>query len=246
MVVAGAPAKLTRSLRMVGLRADGYHLLEAEMITLDLADELAITTGGSGCAVEGPFAAGVSTDASNLVVRALEAVGRQAAVRITKRIPPGGGLGGGSADAAAILRWAEVTDPAIAASLGADVPYCVVGGRARVRGVGEVVEPLPHEDVTVTLVVPPLAVSTPAVYRAWDELGGPHADGPNDLQAAALVVEPRLQRWRDRIGDLAGEEPTLAGSGSTWFVAGERDDALAALSSEGAVVIVARAVDRPG
>ena len=95
----------------------------------------------------------------------------------------------------------------------------------------------------MTLVVPPLTVSTPAVYRAWDELGGPTADGPNDLEPAALVVEPALGRWRDRITELAGAAPTLAGSGATWFLLGERDDALAALRSEGVAVVVARAVD---
>ena len=64
-------------------------------------------------------------------------------------------------------------------------------------------------------------VSTPAVYRAWDELGGPTADGPNDLEPAALVVEPALRAWRERIGELAGVEPVLAGSGATWFVPGQ-------------------------
>ena len=98
----------------------------------------------------------------------------------------------------------------------------------------------------MTLVVPPLAISTPAVYRAWDDLGGPTGAGPNDLESAAVDVEPRLAVWRDRIGELAGERPVLAGSGSTWFLHGERDGALAALGDEGAVVIVARAVERPG
>ncbi|MGI9030915.1 MAG: 4-(cytidine 5'-diphospho)-2-C-methyl-D-erythritol kinase [Ilumatobacteraceae bacterium] len=245
MLIA-APAKLTRTLRIVGVRADGYHLLDAEMIALDLADEVEVMPGGSGLVVDGPFAAGVPVDRHNLAARALDLVGRRAGLRITKRIPHGGGLGGGSADAAAILRWAGVTDPTGAASLGADVPFCVIGGRARVRGVGELVEPLAHEPLTVTLVVPPLAVSTPAVYRAWDELGGPTAAGPNDLEPAALRAEPGLARWRDAIGDLTGEVPVLAGSGSTWFVPGERDGALAALGGEGAVVIVARAIPGSG
>ena len=167
-------------------------------------------------------------------------------MRITKRIPPGAGLGGGSADAAAVLRWAGVTDLDLAVALGSDVPFCLAGGRARVAGIGELVTPLEHEPLTVTLVVPPIGVSTPAVYEAWDELGGPQADGPNDLEPAALTVEPRLAQWRDRIGAATGETPVLAGSGATWFVAGERDDALAALRSEGALVLVARAVERTG
>lgn len=237
-----APAKLTRSLRITGVRADGYHLLDAEMVTLDLADTLTIRPDGDGISVGGPYADGVPTDASNLVAAALNAVGRRAAVHIDKQIPHGGGLGGGSADAAAVLRWGGHDDPAAAAALGADVPFCVIGGRARVRGIGEIVDPLPFEPLTVTLVVPPLTVSTPAVYRAWDDLGGPTSVGPNDLEPAALTVEPALAVWRDRITELAGAAPTLAGSGATWYLPGERDDALAALRSEGAAVVVARAI----
>ncbi|HSP28063.1 MAG TPA: hypothetical protein VLN74_05895, partial [Ilumatobacteraceae bacterium] len=97
-------------------------------------------------------------------------------------------------------------------------------------------------DRVVTLVIPPLAVSTPAAYRAWDALGGPVADGPNDLEPAALVVEPELRRWRELIGDRAGSEPVLAGSGATWFIEGERANALADLVDEGARVVVARTV----
>jgi 4-diphosphocytidyl-2-C-methyl-D-erythritol kinase len=236
-----APAKLTWSLRVLGVRADGYHLIDAEMVTLDLADTLTIATAAtSRLTVSGPFADGVPTDESNLVRRALAAVDRTAEVHVDKQIPSGGGLGGGSADAAAILRWAVIDDPDIAAALGADVPFCLVGGRARVTGIGEIVDPLPPVDRSVTLVVPPLHVSTPAVYRAWDHLGGLTAEGPNDLEPAALLVEPRLATWRDRIGDLSGQTPRLAGSGSSWFIEGKRDDALGALSGEGATVIFCR------
>ncbi len=154
------------------------------------------------------------------MARALRAAGRRAHVRLRKRIPVGGGLGGGSADAAAVLRWAGITDLNVAASLGADVPFCLVGGRAQVTGIGEVVEPLPFVEREFTLLTPPFAVFTPAVYRTWDELGGPTGDGVNDLEPAALAVEPRLARWRDTLGDATGQTPVLAGSGSTWFVEG--------------------------
>ena len=236
-----APAKLTWSLRVVGVRVDGYHLIDAEMVALDLADGLTATPAATTTlTVSGPFAEGVPTDTSNLVVRALAVVQRTAAVHLDKQIPNGGGLGGGSADAAAILRWAGVDDPATAASLGADVPFCLAGGRARVTGIGDVIEPLPSVERIVTLVVPPLHVSTPAVYRAWDELGGPTAPGPNDLEPAAIQVEPRLVWWRDRIGELCGQVPRLAGSGATWFVEGRREGALGALGGEGATVMVCR------
>jgi 4-diphosphocytidyl-2-C-methyl-D-erythritol kinase len=122
-----------------------------------------------------------------------------------------------------VLRWAGHSDLVAASRLGADVSFCVVGGRARVQGIGEIVDPLPFEPLDITLVIPPLAVSTPAAYRAWDDLGMPRADGPNDLEPAALVVEPRLVRWRDRIREAAGVAPVLAGSGATWFLRGHHD-----------------------
>jgi 4-diphosphocytidyl-2-C-methyl-D-erythritol kinase len=111
-----------------------------------------------------------------------------------------------------------------------------------VRGIGDVIESLPHVDRIVTLVIPPLGVSTPAAYRTWDALGAPTADGPNDLEPAALVVEPELRRWRDLIGDRLGVAPVLAGSGATWFTDGERANALGDLIDEGARVVVARTV----
>ena len=205
-----AHAKLTRTLRVVGVRDDGFHLIDAEMVTLDFADVLRVRDRGVN-----------DLPADNLVSRALAAVGRSAHVRLDKRIPAGAGLGGGSADAAAILRWAGCTSVDVAVGLGADVPFCLLGGgRARVSGIGEVVEPLPAVDLEFTLLTPPLHVSTPAVYAKWDELGGPSVEGPNDLEPAALAVEPRLAEWRDRLGEATGVTPSLAGSGGTWFVEG--------------------------
>ncbi len=214
-----APAKLTRSLRVTGVRTDGLHLIDAEMVTLDLADELVLGPG-DGLEVVGATGLAVPGDDDNLVRRALAALERRAAVRLVKRIPAGAGLGGGSADAAAVLRWAGCADLALAASLGADVPFCLIGGRARVTGVGEALTPLPFEDRAYTLVVPPFGVPTSEVYREWDRLGGPVSEGPNDLEPAALAVSPALAEWRDRLGEATGLAPALAGSGSAWFVEG--------------------------
>jgi 4-diphosphocytidyl-2-C-methyl-D-erythritol kinase len=241
-----ARAKLTVTLRITGARPDGYHLLDAEMVTLALGDVLTFAPagpGGTSIDVVGPHAGGVPTDGRNLIHRALDAVGRPAAVRLDKRIPAGGGLGGGSADAAAALRWAGCSDVALAARLGADIPFCLAAvARARVRGIGEIVDPLPFVAEAYTLVIPPFGVPTPVVYRAWDDLGGPTADGPNDLEPAAIAAEPRLAAWRDRIGDAAGRPPVLAGSGSTWFVPGSHPHLADALPD--AAVVVTR-TDRP-
>lgn len=220
MTTVHAPAKLTRTLRVTGVRDDGYHRIDAEMVSLDLADELTFGEG-EGLTLDGPEGRGLSAGADNLVAKALLAVDRSASVRVHKRIPAGGGLGGGSADAAAVLRWAGVSDLDVAVRLGADVPFCLRGGRARVRGIGEVLDTLPFEALTFTVSTPPdIRCDTAAVYRAWDDLGGPTADGPNDLEPAALVVAPGLAAFRDAFGDATGETPVLAGSGSTWFVPG--------------------------
>ena len=233
-----AHAKLTLGLRIIGVRRDGYHLIDAEMVSLDLHDLITLTPGGSGLTASGPFSDGMPLDDTNLVARALRLAGLESStgVHIDKHIPHGGGLGGGSTDAAAVMRWSglDTTPVALerASQLGADIPFCLVGGRARAGG----------EAGVVTLVIPPLGVSTPAAYRAWDALGGPTADGPNDLEPAALVVEPELRRWRDLIGDRLGVAPVLAGSGATWFTDGECANALGDLIDEGARIVVARMV----
>jgi 4-diphosphocytidyl-2-C-methyl-D-erythritol kinase len=221
-----APAKLTLSLRVTGVRDDGYHLIDAEMVSLDLGDCLEIepTDGPSVVEMMGPHAGAMSgiTDGSDLVSAALRAAKRNAHVRVHKAIPAGAGLGGGSSDAAAILRWAQVSDVDLAVSLGADVGFCLRGGRARVTGIGEQIEPLGYERRTFTLLTPPLHCSTPTVYRRWDEMGGPidPLENGNDLTEAAISAYPELAQWRDKLEQYSHCRPQLAGSGSTWFVPG--------------------------
>lgn len=227
-----APAKLTLSLRVTGVREDGMHLIEAEMVTLDFGDELQLSPG-IGVSYRGTYEG--EGDGSDLVSRALRLIGAERQVQVTKRIPPGAGLGGGSSDAAAILAAAGFKDLGAAASLGADVAFCLAGGRAAVSGIGEIIEPLPFQPQVFTLLTPPLHCSTPSVYRAWDELGGPRGEHGNDLEPAALVVEPELAQWRDQLSEHAGSRARLAGSGSTWFVEGNHP---------GAGLVVARTTRR--
>ncbi len=169
--------------------------------------------------------------------------GSRAATTIDKRIPHGGGLGGGSTDAATALRWGGFgtsrSELERAGRLGADIPFCLVGGRAHVSGIGEIVEPLPHVDRTVTLVIPPLHVSTPAVYRAWDDLGQP-SDGPATERSRGRGDRRRTRTWR--VGATSStnasvDAPTLAGSGATWFVEGSFARELADLAALGATVL---------
>lgn len=204
------------------------HEIDAEMITLDLFDELTIRPGGSGITFVDERNGGVPIDIDphdNLVSKAADLAGVQIGATVLKRIPAQAGLGGGSADAAAILAWAGFDDVERAASIGADVAFCLVGGRARVRGIGEIVEPLEFRDQQITLVTPHVACSTPEVYRKWDELGGPKGENGNDLEPAALAVAPELHEARDALGNATGQTPRLAGSGSSWFVEGSFPDA---------------------
>ena len=97
----------------------------------------------------------------------------------------------------------------VAASIGADVPFCLVGGRARVEGIGERVTPLEYVERYYLLLLPPFGVDTASVFRAWD--AGHREEGANALTAAALATEPRLAAWRDALGELSGQAPTLAG-----------------------------------
>jgi 4-diphosphocytidyl-2-C-methyl-D-erythritol kinase len=217
-----AYAKLTLSLHVTGVRADGYHELDALIATVSEPHDVLEIERASHTSLDivGPFAAGVPTDASNLVWRALDAIGAYAHVRVEKGIPHGAGLGGGSADAAAVLR-AFGANTTIAKSLGADVPFCVRGGAARVRGIGEQLEPVELAPKFVVIATPRFACATVDVYRAWDALGGPRHE-TNDLEAPALSVEPRLAAFKDAVGPGA----ILAGSGSSYaLVFDQRDEA---------------------
>lgn len=198
-VVRLAPAKLNLTLAVVGRRDDGYHALHSVMVPLDLADRLSfgpLATGPDTLHVDG-FDPGPPAD--NLVLRAIglarEAVRRPAsgpageppplAVRLEKRIPVAAGLAGGSSDAAAALggaleAWGAELDPErlfdLAARLGSDVPFFLVGGAALVEGRGERVTRLhgvrgQHDEPPIApgvlLVTPSLPAHTAAVFAAW-------------------------------------------------------------------------------
>ena len=224
-----SPGKLTKYLKLVGTRSNGMHELESEMVSLSFGDTLQLSEG-SGIEildvdqileVLGRELDEIPTDASNLISKALHAVGNELHVRVLKRIPPGSGLGGGSSNAAAILRYFLGGDTDISAeSLGADVPFCIKGGRALARGVGEILEPLPYKFETLVLLLSPFGVATGDVYRQFDLVGAGTGNGANDLEQAAIICEPRLRESRALLKSLSGSEPTLAGTGSTYFVSG--------------------------
>jgi 4-diphosphocytidyl-2-C-methyl-D-erythritol kinase len=181
-----APAKINLSLRVWRRRDDGFHELETLMVPLGLADQLTLgRVGGPPGTVD--FSCtdpGVPADASNLVMKALvllaEAQGPLPALRVhlEKSIPHGAGLGGGSSDAAAALLGANdllglgLTSGGLhdlAARLGSDVPFFLLGGAALCRGRGELIEPRPgwRPRLPVLLIKPPFPVPTPWAYQQW-------------------------------------------------------------------------------
>jgi 4-diphosphocytidyl-2-C-methyl-D-erythritol kinase len=183
-VVRLAPAKVNLYLHVTGRRADGYHLLDSLVAFADIADRVEVaSTDRLNLEIDGPFAAALSTDADNLVLKAArllaEAAGRDPRVRIrlTKNLPVAAGLGGGSADAAAALKallrlWriprSRVALERIAEALGADVPVCLEGGVRYLSGIGERIEPAPPlPPAGLVLVNPNIALPTKRVFERF-------------------------------------------------------------------------------
>ncbi len=263
-----APAKVNLALHVVGRRADGYHRLESLIAFAGDADDVltvaAAPEGADRLVMAGPFGPGLPTDADNILHRTI-AVARQVladaglrlpalSVTLDKRLPVAAGIGGGSADAAALLRMIGDAVPAIrdalvaeATTLGADVPMCVAGLAARVSGIGEEIRPLANlPALHMLLVNPGVPVSTPAVFAALEQrdnapLPAVPAEGfatpaelvawlhttRNDLAAPAEGLAPQIVAVRDA---LAGEGALIArmsGSGATVYGLFEDDARLA-------------------
>lgn len=177
-----AYAKLNLTLDVLGKRPDGYHDLRMVMQSITLADELTVAAGpGCGITMRTDLAF-LPCDGRNLAAAAaqrfLEHTGRSLAVEIElrKRIPVCAGMGGGSSDAAAVLRALNelaggglppLELAGIGASVGSDVPYCVLGGTALAEGRGEKLTPLPPLPACALVVCkPPFPISTPALFGA--------------------------------------------------------------------------------
>jgi len=182
-----APAKINLFLHVGSPRADGYHPIESLVAFASCGDDLRFTRGGDAFTIEvdGPFAIAAGDPGSNLVLKAASALKRKVpgigggAFQLTKNLPAGAGLGGGSSDAAAALRLLAhdndlaTDDPTLreaARETGADVLVCLDRKARLVSGIGDVLsEPIVLPCLHAVLVWPASAASTPAVYRAFDE-----------------------------------------------------------------------------
>jgi 4-diphosphocytidyl-2-C-methyl-D-erythritol kinase len=250
-----APAKVNLGLRVTGLRADGYHELDSVFAPLDFGDTLVLQVAPASAARVTIRVIGDANDipanADNLAARAASrflaatGVAWEVAITLTKTIPAGAGLGGGSSDAAAVLRGLASRAPsrlsperlaALALELGADVLFFLDPQPARVRGIGEQIEPLSGLPALPLLLVHPGApLATPEVYRAFDALvptpkSEPAAAGPwprdaaglserlrNDLEPAACRLAPALGRLRQQLEALGARAVAMSGSGATLY-----------------------------
>ena len=248
-----ARAKINWSLSVLGRREDGYHLMDmvmqpvslADTLTLTPAEEIRLTVRGGGSDLPG--------DERNLCWRAAETLrsltGRQEGVAITleKRIPSQAGLGGGSADCAAVLLglnrlWelglSQVQLEETGLALGADVPFCLRGGLCRVGGIGEKLQMLPEAPGWPLVIVKPCAgLSTGEIYRRFDSLTRPEpADTDavitglcagqirsgqvrlrNDLQPVSEALRPEIGEACRRLVQCGAAAALMSGSGSAVF-----------------------------
>ena len=240
-----AHAKINFTLQVLGKRPDGYHDLRSIVLPVPLHDDVHID---EACEVMVAFDAdspclesGLADlpQEKNLAWKAADALrratgcNRGAAIRIVKRIPSGAGLGGGSADAAAVLNGLnEMWDLhlpksrlcEIAAEVGSDVPALTLGGAVLMEGRGERVTPLeesPMADYPVpdmgrlVLRTPPVFVSTPAVFREFRE--GDCGKGANDLQPAACRLHPEISAVLAELKTEGCEGVAMSGSGAAVF-----------------------------
>jgi 4-diphosphocytidyl-2-C-methyl-D-erythritol kinase len=264
-----APAKLNFGLRVVGRRPDGYHLIESLFLPLELGDAIELgCTPAAAASVELSLESGdgeVPGGEANLAVRAARAflhvaeIRAAIRVRLRKRVPAGAGLGGGSSDAGAVLRGlhrllpaAGVDLPALALSLGADVPFFLDPVPSRVGGIGERIEPVSGvPSLAFLLVHPGVPLSTARVYAAFDAGSRaltpdsppptlcappriPTQRGPlrlsqlaeglrNDLEPAAVGLCPAIADLRERLREAGATVIGMTGSGPTVFGAFEAE-----------------------
>ena len=237
-----APAKVNLSLHITGQRADGYHLLDSLVAFAPVGDRLVLSAGqGFTMSVDGPEGAGVPVDDSNLALRGARLVSENGVhIALTKDLPAAAGIGGGSSDAAAAIRGtcalfdAPMPDEGAILSLGADVPMCMKPVSARATGIGGELERVTLPRLPAVLVNPRVPVSTPSVFRSLTRRDNPPmpdvpafagvsdaiawlADQRNDMQAAAIAIEPMVASVLDALGETGAALSRMSGSGATCF-----------------------------
>jgi 4-diphosphocytidyl-2-C-methyl-D-erythritol kinase len=251
-------AKINWSLRILGKRPDGYHEVRTVLQTISLHDDIHFAERSDGRIVLVCNEPGIPTDVHNLVVKAAQRLQRRydvrvgADVRLEKRVPTKAGLGGASSNAAIALLglaylWklslSAIELMEIAAALGADVPFFLVGGRALGRGTGAQITKLPDAKPKHLLIVTPTAtVATGDAYRALQATAlttndtdsilsisrreaefndsdqwSVDDDLHNDFERVIFDIEPEIERAKSALLRCGARSALLAGSGSSVF-----------------------------
>lgn len=259
-IVDAAPAKINLFLHVTGKRADGYHLLDSLVVLADVGDQITAKSANTlSLDYTGPFATNLPPAKSNLVLRAAEQlkdafdISEGAALTLHKALPVASGIGGGSADAAATLRalctlWGlDVVQPKVAdlaLSLGADVPVCLRGQSAIMRGIGEDIHAVDHlPPLDLILINPGVEVSTSAVFKArtcafsnpaampsiFTDASAFHSflrTTQNDLEPSAIGLQPVIGDVLEALQASPGVAlARMSGSGATCFGIAENADA---------------------
>ena len=224
MIRVASYAKINWSLRITGRRDDGYHDLETIFQTISLHDVLTFREADRlSITCDDPT---IPWDDTNLVMRAARTLGSPpVAIELRKRIPAGGGLGGGSSNAAATLvalsNMFEIEKPLheIAMSLGSDVPFFLVGGTAYATGRGEVLTPLPSRaGIALLLLLPEERVMTAEAFRMLRRFSAPAGAGGelvNDFEEPVFERLPKLRALKERLYEAGASWAGMSGSGST-------------------------------
>jgi len=279
VITIQAPAKLNLSLAVLARRPDSFHEIESLMVPVSLYDALTVAAsptpgirltvrfGGRLARPEGrPLVRDVPTDASNLVVRGARLLAHAAGeargmdIELVKEIPSGAGLGGGSSDAAAALLaaadawgidWPRERLADLAAELGSDVPFFLVGGPAIATGRGETLVPVAGiPPLHAVIACPASGLSTAAVYARCvpaeadrggarrlverleaGDLGGAFERMHNTLEKSAIDLSPDVGRLLAALRDAGAGRPMLTGSGSACFAVCQSQPAAAALAA---------------
>jgi len=229
MTTLNAHAKINWSLRVTGKRADGFHDLETLFQTISLHDTLTFAKSDRlELTCDDPT---IPVDNTNLVIRA--AGDAKVAIALHKQIPAGGGLGGGSSDAAATLVALGKPSPDIALTLGSDVPFFLTGGTAYATGRGEILTPMPRvTGIPLLLLIPEERVSTAQAfgmlrrfspplgierYRAMidDDLLSHATELINDFEEPIFEMLPNLRTLKAQLYEAGAAWAAMSGSGST-------------------------------
>lgn len=245
-----ARAKVNLTLHVGAARPDGYHPVESLVVFADIGDHLLFAPAAkTSLTIHG--ADGLPTDQNNLILKAMHmADAAPHLIVLHKELPVSAGLGGGSANAGAVMRYlkSDLQNDHLAFKMGADVPVCRASRTAMMEGIGEIVTPLQNlGQLSAVLVNPGVAVSTGAIFKAMDATSRPDTpsitarsggllaralSGENDMQAAAIIQAPIIRDVLRALAQQTGcELARMSGSGATCFGI-FRSDAQAAAAAQ--------------